>query len=37
MWYDTRLQWDPKDYDDIASTRVTADELWTPENLANNE
>ncbi|XP_061619802.1 cholinergic receptor, nicotinic, beta 1 (muscle) like isoform X2 [Phyllopteryx taeniolatus] len=36
-WKDYRLSWDPKDYDDIAVSRIPASKVWRPDvYLINN-
>lgn len=30
QWNDSRLAWEPKDYDNITSTLVSSEYLWTP-------
>ena len=32
MWLDHNLQWDPNEYSNITSIRVTSEYVWTPGN-----
>ncbi|NXN98990.1 ACHA6 protein, partial [Rhinopomastus cyanomelas] len=36
IWYDYKLQWDPKDYNGIELVRVPADKIWKPDIVLYN-
>ncbi|KAK7478412.1 hypothetical protein BaRGS_00030337, partial [Batillaria attramentaria] len=35
-WYDTRLKWDPNDYDGLSKLNIPSDDLWKPDLVLYN-